>query len=439
MKYLKTFENFNLILEAELKHSETLEKKLIELYTKFVNELDNPKERTGPIFKKKPLGSTPVTFKKKPPFDDKVSGGSIIDKLNKKPENVSEAIFKKKNPEEIEEIEKLHKYNDLENERESYVRGLGETLKVEASDVIYPKIKLQLGAIILQKCAELNFRLDKPFIDEVKECITQKKLTSNFTEYLKKCIVQLDFKPFYLKPEKVVKMGSLVMSLDPKEVFEKKDVMFKCSIKLNLFNHEQIRNEFKETIRHELQHLTQRTNTICLNISEFCIKNINNLQNLNLFDEISKILKNSIKNSKVGVSKTLTGLKQSGHGEMFDAKTGKETSLKSAFQKVYKKDSKDGLTPDETELAKELEYLGDDSEYKPWMSDKAAKWYKFMLEYEKEEGKKMADGDIDTQLRIIVPHALESDEELALLNKLRKETSGEFYRYMRKKIEKESA
>ncbi len=385
MKYLKTFENFSLILEAELKHSEILASKLEELFKKSSQELDD-------------LGN----------FD-----AGTGEKINKA----------------------------------KYVEKFFESLKVEVSDVIYPKFKIQIGAIILQKGSELSYKYlplfrkksERTFIDDVKDCIVQNKLTDNFTEYLKKCFVKVNYQPYYEDPiNDRLRFGSLVKELNVTKAFDSKESMFKCGIKLNLSNNETIRDEIKDTIRHELQHLTQLTNTLCLNVAEFFIKNIDSIHNIRFLDEISKIYEDSVKKIKVGSGKTLTGLKQSGDGEMFDAETGKETSLKSAFEKVYKKDSKDvGLTKDEQELAKELEYLGDDVEYKPWMSDKASYWYKLLLEIEEKNGKKV--GDIEDRLRLVVPYAFEKDKELNLLNKLRKETSGEFYRYMRKKIEKESA
>lgn len=406
MKYLKTFESF-LILESELKHSQILAKQLEDIFQKSITQID-------------------------------------LDKTSQKEEKIS----------------KVTEFN--------------QSLKIEATDVIFPKFKLQLGAIILQKASVTNFSFkeifvkkgQRFFIDELRDSIKQNRLTESLNEYLKKCVVEVNFRPFYEEPTKEagIKFGSLAWFTDPSAALQK-NVMFVCSLKLNLFEYEYIRQNIKKTIRHELQHLSQVTNTFCLNVGEFFIKNIDDIENMDIQTEIEKLYRESVKKSKVGIAKTVTGLDQNADAKMFDPNTGKETNLRIALQKVIKKDPKDvGLTSDESDLAKRLEYLGDDAEYKPWMSDKADYWFeiyrrvfteqdktddnsseltgkenlKKRLEYFKKQktAKKITSiNEVDEDTKMIVDLAMKDDKELNLLNKLRKETYVEFYRYIRKKLE----
>lgn len=400
MKYLKRFEIFKLILESELKHSENLAKQLYELYQKDITEIDELSQKEDKVLKSENLQNYP-----------------------------------------------------------------NHTLKVQASEIIFDKFKIQLGAIILQKCSETDFSMKElffkkgegTFIDNLKESITQKKLTDSLSEYLKKCLIQLNFRPFYTEPSKEfgVKFGSLAPYTLAKKAFINKRVMLTISLKLNLSEYEQIRLEVKDTIRHELQHLSQIINTICLGVGEFFIKNIDKIHEMKFYDEITKVYEKSVENVKVGTAKTFTGLKQNQKGD--------ENSLKKALQKVINKDAKDGLTTEEQDLVKNLEYLGDDSEYKPWMSDKADYWYKLALkvgaeiknddetlqltgkenlkkrlEYFKKHGsskKITSETGIDAETTFIVNYAFEEDKELKLLKKLRKETYTDFYKYIRKKFE----
>ena len=119
--------------------------------------------------------------------------------------------------------------------------------------------------------------------------------------------------------------AATVILLKGKQVF---------SLKLNPWAHSSI-DQLKDTIRHELQHITQRVNGLALKYGE---------QLVDVGGDFSKLKTLELKDRKAfGIGKEKTGLKQ------VSQKRAKEL----------------GISEDE----RIKRYLGDDFEYETWMSD----------------------------------------------------------------------
>lgn len=298
MRYLKRYNNFLILEEAELKYSKSASEEILKLFNDCVEKFKN-------------LGN----------FDGQT--GEKIDK-------------------------------------ENYLNKWIEELKIPTSDLLYDKFLIQLGSVILQKRSETDSKFDEEFLNSVKESINQKKLNVSLTEYLNKVYVTLLFIPFYEKSESSISFGSLGQ-FKVGYALDSKDSIAKYALNLNILDIPKIQDEINDTIRHELQHLTQSVNSLCLKVGEMISKK----GEIDL-KSISKDIENcyeSAKKSTFGGGKTKTGLKQNDEVANYDSQTGKQTNLK----KVLNID----ITSEEgKKKAKKQQYLLDDKEYKPWISDK---------------------------------------------------------------------
>ncbi len=272
----------------------------------------------------------------------------------------------------IEEFDKLENFDAETGEKidkEKYAEKFYKLLKINIHSLLYPKFTIQLGAVILQKRSETESKFDDEFLNDVKESIKLKKLNTQLMEYLNKVLVGLWFCPYYKESETNLSFGSLG-SYKSDYALKSKDLISQYSLKLNLLNDERIREEIKETIRHELQHLTQNVNSFCLKLGEKII-NQNGINLQTISKDVVECYES--KKSKFGGGKTKTGLNQGDEVANYDSQTGKETNLK-------KKLNLDISSEEGKKKAKSLQYLLDDKEYKPWISDKVddyiKKWQK---------------------------------------------------------------
>ena len=278
----------------------------------------------------------------------------------------------------IEEFDELKNFDAKTGEKinkEKYPDKFIKTLKINIHSLLYPKFTIQLGAVILQKRAESESKFDEKFLNDIKESIKLKKLNTQLMEYLNKVLVSLLFLPFYKKSETgLISFGSLG-SYKSDYALKSKDSIAQYALKLNLLNDEKIREESKETIRHELQHLTQNVNSFCLKLGEKVI-NQNGINLQTISKDVVECYDLS-KKSTFGGGKTKTGLRQGDEVANYDSQTGKETNLK-------KKLNLDISSEEGKKKAKNLQYLLDDKEYKPWISDKVDSYIKKWQKYNQE-------------------------------------------------------
>jgi hypothetical protein len=404
MKYLKCFESF-LITESELKHSEPLK---IEVEKYYKTSVDN--------FEKLKIS------KKEDPSKFRDSG-----------------IFSK-----------IKRLLGFENQDEYWKNFYQENYNVEkiqakASDIIYPKIKQQLGAVILKASAENNFVFDSQFISEFNLSLKSGKLTPVLQKYLDEATIDLNVEAFYDIGEKVsetddkrfVVFANLV-NYDVNNFIDYLKSNKNCgswALELNL--NEKCREVVSETIRHELQHLTQYFSSLCISLSEqFQKESVKNTQNIDLSNLILQIYENNTKKVKVGVSKTISGIKQE--------EEDNDEKLKSAYKKVYN-DDLDLDSKDELEKAQSLKYLLDDVEYKPWITDLVNRHIKelskdsfqILKNTETEYRKKLEDKySLEDLANSISKYILEEDKVVFIFKKYRKETGSEIVKLVTTALEK---
>ena len=255
-------------------------------------------------------------------------------------------------------------------DKNTYSQKFHKIFKLRVSETLYPIFAIQLGAIVLQAGAENGYKFkDEKFNKDIEESIKQKKLNDNLSALFDKASVKLIYMPFYSEPQDGRFSCGSLSSL--KKPFEDNDCIVRFAMKLNL--HKENRDGIEETIRHELQHLTQITNSFCLKVGESIIKS--SISDIN-FEKIEKFYKLSFENTNVGVGKTKTRLKQNDELANFDSQTGKATNLKKVL-------NLDISNEEARKKAKRLQYLLDDMEYKPWITDKVDKGFKAWLELNK--------------------------------------------------------
>ena len=384
MKYLKLFEQF-LILEAELKSSQFLQTEIEKTYNEAIEGLEEEqKERAS---KKGVLSKVKGWF----------TG-------NKEDDEVWAKFFE-------EEIEQPV-----------------EVISCKVNDVIYDRPKLQLGAVIFNKGLSNNFKYDKDFISLVNSVVTSKKMTEELKTIYDSSNINLAVNIFY-KPKSNGSLDLGSISSYTADAFiglsQEKESCGAWSMRLNIYK--DCREEIKDTIRHELQHLTQKTCSLYLAISENFIKEVKSGKTeIDLSTKITDIYLNSQKKSKVGVGKTLTGTNQNGKEE------SDIESLKVAYKKVYN-DDLNLDSKEEMDKADWLQYVSDDTEYKPWLSDKVNIYVDKFSKKTKifTNGKSIDDCAID-----VVKLILDKDEELILLKKLRKEAASDLLKLVTLRIKK---
>jgi hypothetical protein len=411
MRYLLNYKSFSINEEAELKHSVEIANQVKKLYDEVVSEIDMMK------------------------FNG--DSGEKIDK------------------DDDDEMKKILDNRDT------------KSIKSKINEIIYPKFLIQLGAAILSRGSEIDYKMfkDFKFIELIKKSITDKN-TENLQQYIDRGELRVLFLPFSISTKDGnIRFGSMGTS------GESNRYVFNAKLKLNVYDNEKIRDEIEETVRHELQHLTQILNSYCLEIGKMVKKNVDVLTKESFPEEVRKIFISAIKSGKFGSGKTKTGLDQNSDlTGNFDDQTGKKTKLGQQFSAVYSK-SRDLSSKEEENLAKELQYLGDDQEYKPWITDKVDSFLKkelvkklldilkkrpeliieknsvdtkfsYSSEVEKqfndifnnlESNKKISIGDLTS---IIIKMFINTDRELMIIKKMRKETTNDIYKLISGRLKK---
>lgn len=268
----------------------------------------------------------------------------------------------------VDEMDSLGKFDSQTGKqinKEEYVEKFNQRISDNVSDILYDKFLIKLGAVVLQKGAETSYRYDDKFMQDLKESISSKQLKGSL-DVLDKCKVGLKFMPFYKEVSGGrISFGSLTTF---REMKDPDDCIVIFGLSLNVLKHEQIREELDETIRHELQHLTQCLNTFCLYVGEYISRN-KNLESKQIYDIIENSYKRMLDEKKVGGGKTRTGLKQTQKPKNFDPETGRKYS------------------DEEKSKESQLNYLLDDVEYKPWITDKVNDYFKKWLDENKDNFK----------------------------------------------------
>jgi hypothetical protein len=405
MKYLKCFESF-LITESELKHSESLKIEIEKFYKTSVDNFEKLK-----LSKKENPGK----------FGD-------------------DGIFYK--------IKRLLGFENQDEYWKNFYqeRPNNEKIQSKASDIIYPKIKQQLGAVILKVSGENNFSFDSKFISEFDLSLKSGKLTPVFQKYLDEASIDLYVNAFYDIGEKVsdeddkrlVNFGNLG-NYDSESFINSLKSDKNCgswALELNL--NQKCREVVSQTIRHELQHLTQYFSSLCISLSEqFQKESVKNTENVDLSDLITQIYENNIKKIKVGVSKTISDISQ-------NKEDNEDEKLKSAYKKVYN-DDLDLDVKDELEKAKSLKYLLDDVEYKPWITDLVNMYMKklskdsfqILKNTDTEYRKKLGDEySLEDLANSITKYILEEDKVVFIFKKYRKETGSDILKLVTNALEK---
>lgn len=382
MKYLKLFEQF-LILEAELKSSKFLQSKLEEIYKQAIQELENEQKDRA---KKKGIFSK---------VKDWFTGDENDEQWTK--------FF-------AEEIEQPI-----------------DVIACKVSDVIYDRPKLQLGALLLKRGLATGFKYDSDFTQQVKSVVTEKKMSKELKDQYDDLELKLSVFIFYDAGDKSLRYGSLG-SIDTEPFFnlsKKRDCCGVWRIDLNVCK--DCRQDFTNTIRHELQHLTQKACSTYLSIAEEFITELNSgKKEIDLSSKIKEIYIKSMKKGKVGLAKTLTGNKQRSQ----DAKDIE--ALKISYKKVYN-DDLDLDSKEEMEKAKFLQYISDDAEYKPWLTDKVNKWIDEASKETKIFSKDISEDDCAI---MITKAMIEGDYEISILKKLRKESVNDILKLATLRIKK---
>jgi len=415
MRYLLNYKSFSINEEAELKHSVEIANQAKKLYDEVVSEIDMMKFNAD--------------------------SGEKIDKDND------------------EEMKKILDNRDT------------KSIKSKINEIIYPKFLIQLGAAILSRGSEIDYKMfkDVKFIELVKKSITDKK-TENLQQYIDKGELKVLFLPFSRNTKDgKISFGSMGPMIIPSG--ESNRYVFNAKLKLNVYDNKKIRDEIEETVRHELQHLTQILNSYCLEIGQMVKKNVDALTKESFPEEVRKIFISAVKSGKFGSGKTKTGLNQNSDlTGNFDDQTGKKTKLAQQFSAVYSK-HRDLSSKEEENLAKELQYLGDDKEYKPWITDKVDSFLKnelvknlldmlkkrpeliieknsvdtkfsYSSEVEKQfndilnnlkSNKKISIGDLTS---FITKMFINTDRELMIIKKMRKETANDIYKLISGRLKK---
>lgn len=276
------------------------------------------------------------------------------------------------NARDIDDLGNFDTETGEKTDKSTYPEKFHKTFKLKVSETLYPKFAIQLGAIVLQAGAENLYKFkDDKFNKDIEESIKQKKLNNNLSVLFDKASVKLKYMPFYSGPQDGRLTYGSLSSL--KQPFIDDDCIVKFALKLNLYK--DTRDEMEETIRHELQHLTQIINSFCLKVGELIIKS--SISDIT-FEKVEKYYKLSFKNPNIGVGKTKTRLKQGDELANFDSQTGKATNFKKVLNLDLSKE-------EERKKAKTLQYLLDDSEYKPWITDKVDTIFKKWLQLNKNK------------------------------------------------------
>lgn len=312
-----------------------------------------------------------------------------------------------------------------------------ESSVITVDSLLYDSFEIKIGANFLQYCIDNDFN-----IDDIKSDI-MRSVTSREVKIPKKiedCKVLVTFEPFYRDMEYKNKNVYINMADNLKEklfketfletgnekaleglsgycLFEKplvvKENGYICQFIIGINTHELLTTDIvKNTIRHELQHMTQYLNSFCLDIGQKIIKNRGEISKPKDFilDSYYKTSKNP---GKVGGGKTKIPTKLPVNE--FDPKTG------------------DKLKNDEIEFKRMLNYLSDNAEYKPWITDKV----EFGIENWINKNPKNIDSLKPFNVENVIGdifNSLIKDPDIKMIKSVRKETDKDIINLLRKKL-----
>jgi hypothetical protein len=243
------------------------------------------------------------------------------------------------------------------------------SLECGAGEVLYDKFKVRLGCAALRRLGQGGFVMGEGLAGEIGESVRQGRLVAGLTRALEDSRLQVDYMPTL----SVRSSGSLA-TYEAGYALTGKDHVLRAAMKLS--NTRDSVAEVDSTIRHELQHFTQMVNSLCLAVGELLAGPGDGPAVGDYRQRVWGIYQRVVDRDKVfGGGRTRTGLRQSDEVANYDPVTGKPTRL----HKMLGMDLSDQAN---RRYAAAWQYLMDDSEYKPWVTDKVEE---FIARLDKED------------------------------------------------------
>lgn len=296
----------------------------------------------------------------------------------------------------------------------------GIKIKIPYNEICYDSKKIKIGLFILG--IELSSKVDNDYTFTEKQIINYKEVFKDIKEGKSN-------KLFDDISEKVLNEGFEVIKLTISDSLASQGLASWYNKELSLSQDLISRlfvsgSKMESTIRHELQHFTQFINGYLLSLGNEFSKRINQLiesdeeRFRDLFKSLVKVgyVKSVFSKKNTGTSKTKSGLVQDiGQDEGFWKNLNKQL----AFEITT-------LTGIATKAAKD--YYGDDLEYHTWISDTIDDYTKKYKDYIKKN-------DISNATNFIF-NKIKKTAQFKINFKLKKETSKDYYLYLRNRIEK---
>lgn len=194
--------------------------------------------------------------------------------------------------------------NEIE-EYKSFSKELSKNIKVIEKDlknVLYQSKDIQKGVLIHKALLEHNSdSIDDTLIEKVNKIIEsgvsetfQFKCQINFIPFVRYCFFNDKFLEIngFLDQEPTYRLK--------KQYESNREILFVSNIYFNTGTE----NNVEETITHEMMHLTQFINSLCLNIFKLFSKNTNNLLNKSIEDIYTDLYENSTSSKFYSVGMT---------------------------------------------------------------------------------------------------------------------------------------
>jgi hypothetical protein len=400
MKHLKLYEEFKyqLILENELKYSKPVHKFMVDKIQILLKQVDRDKEKSIELCKNSIIAISITPEKVDEILFDKfpIRLGYII--LN----TIVQFASDFHNKIEIDELEYNKKWVIINKMIDI------KSIHIPSSDSIYksfPDLKNnRLEPILMNGTAKIHL---VPYWggedDYSKRLYTYPQTFEHIDGALGLChgfLYSSKYKPI-------------------KYLFDKTSNNFICSaiaVNLKAFYENSYEHGYQDfydvsqydkddVVRHELQHFTQALNSLCLIVGEKAIKELKNgighdtkipfldprLSDIkSKVDKIEEFYNNCVyeaqKSAKVGIGSEKTNLRQQGIGtKISEYNKDIRKTLDKFWKKFYNGDEID--TEEEEKIAAWLTYIGDDKEYKTWLSTIIQKYLKntYMNSYDIKE------------------------------------------------------
>lgn len=268
----------------------------------------------------------------------------------------------KKLMDEVNEIEDDNSANP-DSRLEELCKKYQTEWEIPISEIIYEGFNKKIGAVVFDHLQTAKYKNKNDFQEfnlKLKKSLKEKSIDA-LSEEFDDCMIKLEFQPFYADDKKfyyeyngIAPIGSLKTSKNN----EQRIIQF--ILKTNMFY-------AANPIRHELQHLTQYVNNLCIVIGDSVMRDLSFLEKgidsdievyrKSLDVKFTEFLKNCFETIHRWGGKIKTGWKKTG----IIGKTTPEDFSK------FKKELEDiGLT---TDTEKNLLYYGSDVEYKPQIED----------------------------------------------------------------------